>query len=65
VCTCIWDGSLVSLTVIKPGEICSSTALQMVAAEPHPAIEFPGDHVPVDAIKLTPFDYVPTSDFVI
>ena len=33
VCTCIWDGSLVSPTVIKPGEISSSSALPMVAAK--------------------------------
>ena len=31
VCTCIWDGSFLRPTVIKPGKTCSSIALPIVA----------------------------------
>src|SRR5215831_19505972 len=33
VCTCIWDGSFLRPTVIKPGETFSSMALPIVAAK--------------------------------
>jgi hypothetical protein len=33
VCTCIWDGSFLRPTVIKPGKTCSSIALPIVAAK--------------------------------
>jgi hypothetical protein len=33
VCTCIWDELFLSPTVIRPGGICSSMALPIVAAK--------------------------------